>query len=78
MDCWRPNNKIVVMSESFGIMDGGYFVPRGEILKWINQVLKLDLTHIEQLASGAVYCQLLDAMCPGLVPMHKLNWKART
>jgi hypothetical protein len=66
------------MSESIGIMDEGYFVPRGEILKWINQILKLDLTMIEQLGSGAVYCQLLDAVCPGIVPLHKINWRART
>ena len=66
------------MSESFGIMDGGYFVPRTEILRWINQMLELKLTLIEQLSTGAVYCQLLDAVCPGIVPLHKLNWKART
>jgi RP/EB family microtubule-associated protein len=66
------------MTESIGRMDEGYFVPRGEILRWINQVLKLDLSMIEQLGTGAVYCQLLDAVCPGLVPLHKINWKART
>jgi RP/EB family microtubule-associated protein len=66
------------MSESFGIMDEGYFVSRTEILKWINQVLTLDLTVIEQFATGVVYCQLLDAVCPGIVPLHKLSWKAKT
>jgi hypothetical protein len=34
------------MTESFGIMDEGYFVPRTDILKWINQVLALNLTVI--------------------------------
>lgn len=66
------------MTESFGIMDGGYFVPRTELLRWLNEVLQLKLTLIEQLASGTVYCQLLDAVAPGLVPLHKLNWRART
>jgi RP/EB family microtubule-associated protein len=66
------------MCESFGIMDEGYFVSRTDIMKWINQILSLNLTAIEQLASGAVYCQLLDAVCPGIVPLHKLNWKAKT
>lgn len=28
-------------NESFGMMDPGYFVPRGEILNWINDLLKV-------------------------------------
>ena len=27
------------MTESFGIMDDCYFVPRNEILKWVNNIL---------------------------------------
>lgn len=65
------------MSESFGIMDEGYFVSRKEILRWINHTLGLELTVIEQLGSGAVYCQLLDAFLPGMAPVHKINWRAR-
>ena len=29
-------------NESFGMMDPGYFVPRGEILTWINELLKVN------------------------------------
>jgi len=28
-------------NESFGMMDEGYFVPRTEILNWINALLKV-------------------------------------
>ena len=65
------------MSESFGIMDEGYFVSRKDILRWVNQTLCLELTAIEQLGSGAVYCQLMDAFLPGMAPLHRLNWRAR-
>ena len=65
------------MVEAIGIMEGAFFVPRTEILSWINDLLKLNLTKIEETASGAVACQIMDAMYPGLVPMQKVNWKAK-
>lgn len=65
------------MTEALGIMDEGYFVSRKDILRWVNHTLGIDLTQIEQLGSGSVYCQLLDAFCPGTAPIHKINWKAR-
>jgi RP/EB family microtubule-associated protein len=35
------------------------------------------VTRIEQLGSGAVYCNLIDAMFPGRVAMQRVNWHAR-
>jgi hypothetical protein len=29
------------MSEVIGIMEGAFFVPKGEILQWINQTLNV-------------------------------------
>ena len=29
------------------------------------------------MGSGAAYCQLLDMIYPGKVPLSKVNWKAK-
>lgn len=33
------------MNESFGMMDSGYFIGRNEILKWVNDTLKVPIQH---------------------------------
>lgn len=50
---------------------------RFSILSWINDTLLLPLSRIEELGSGNVYCQLLDAGFPERVPLHKVKWDAR-
>ncbi|KAL4577461.1 hypothetical protein LXL04_013570 [Taraxacum kok-saghyz] len=66
------------MATNIGMMDAAYFVGRSEILAWINSTLKLSLSKVEEACSGAVQCQLMDAAHPGMVPMHKVNFDAKT
>lgn len=66
------------MASNIGMMDSAYFVGRNEILTWINNRLQLNLTRIEEAASGAVQCQMIDMTYPGIVPMHKVNFDAKT
>eukprot|EP00408_Alexandrium_pacificum_P056688 CAMPEP_0171172798 /NCGR_PEP_ID=MMETSP0790-20130122/9900_1 /TAXON_ID=2925 /ORGANISM="Alexandrium catenella, Strain OF101" /LENGTH=306 /DNA_ID=CAMNT_0011637657 /DNA_START=25 /DNA_END=945 /DNA_ORIENTATION=- len=63
-------------ASTVGMMEGAFFVSRTDLLQWVNGLLQTSLTKVEQAASGAVYCQILDA-CHPLV-MRKVNWMAKS
>jgi RP/EB family microtubule-associated protein len=65
------------MESAIGIMEGAFFVSKGEIITWINNLLQVKLHKVEQFASGCVYCQLIDILYPGKISMQKVNWKAK-
>ncbi|KAK9917549.1 hypothetical protein WJX75_005668 [Coccomyxa subellipsoidea] len=58
--------------------DGTYFVSKKDLLEWINSTLDLNITKIEQTSSGAVACQLVDALHPGTINMSKVDYNAKT
>ncbi len=49
------------------------FVGRKGLLNWLNDFLQLDYTKVEQVASGAAHCQLMDAIHPGKGPWFCFN-----
>ena len=61
-----------------GIMDGAYFVGRKELLEFFNELLDINLSKIEQTASGAVACQVTELIFPNSIPMSRVNWEARS
>jgi microtubule-associated protein, RP/EB family len=63
---------------STGMMDAAYFTGRKELLDFFNDLLDLNLTKIEQTATGAIACQMADLIFPGSIPMSKVNWAARS
>ena len=95
--------------ESIGMMEGAFFVSKGVILDWMNELLdvstkiqdrvalrlatfttqphiqiithqfllQLQLTKIEQCATGSVYCQIMDAIYPGSFNLSKVKWGAK-
>ncbi|KAJ8353173.1 hypothetical protein SKAU_G00207400 [Synaphobranchus kaupii] len=47
------------------------------MLAWVNDSLQLTYTKVEQLCSGAAYCQFMDMLFPGCVLLKKVKFQAR-
>jgi len=52
--------------------EGHVYASKTELLEWVNGLLELQLSKLEQFASGAVFCQMLDAYFSSAIPMHKV------
>ncbi|NXL68814.1 MARE3 protein, partial [Chordeiles acutipennis] len=50
---------------------------RHDMLAWVNDSLQLSYTKIEQLCSGAAYCQFMDMLFPGCVHLRKVKFQAK-
>ncbi|KAG0416436.1 hypothetical protein HPB47_006397 [Ixodes persulcatus] len=45
------------------------------MINWVNNSLGEHCTKIEQLCSGAAYCQFMDMLFPGCVSLRKVKFK---
>ncbi|XP_060758789.1 microtubule-associated protein RP/EB family member 3b [Neoarius graeffei] len=50
---------------------------RHDMLAWVNDSLQLSYTKIEQLCSGAAYCQFMDMLFPGCILLKKVKFQAK-
>lgn len=64
------------MSKAMGMMSGVYFVGRAELLEWVNDLLKINYTKVEDMSNGAAFCQIIDAIHPGTVHMKNVKYDA--
>jgi len=65
------------MADKFGMMSEAYFKGKRELLAWASDFLSTDIAKVEHFATGAHYCQLVDALFGG-IKMSKVNFSART
>ncbi|KAK0551463.1 microtubule integrity protein mal3 [Tilletia horrida] len=49
---------------------------RTELIQWLNELLGLHYTKVEQCGSGAAYCQIIDSIF-GNVPLSKVRFDAK-
>jgi RP/EB family microtubule-associated protein len=59
-----------------GMMSGCYFVGRGELLEWLNDLLSINYSRIEDASNGAAFCQVIDVIHPGTLNLKKVNYNA--
>ncbi|XP_014616250.1 PREDICTED: microtubule-associated protein RP/EB family member 1 isoform X2 [Polistes canadensis] len=48
---------------------------RHDMLAWVNDCLQSSFTKIEELCTGAVYCQFMDMLFPGSVPLKRVKFR---
>ncbi|KAI8843685.1 microtubule binding protein, partial [Chytridium lagenaria] len=48
-----------------------------ELLTWLNDLLQIKYTKIEQCGSGAAYCQILDSVYAGDVPLTRVKFESK-
>jgi RP/EB family microtubule-associated protein len=50
---------------------------RHTLLAWVNDCLQSKLTKIEEMSTGAAYCQLTDFLFPTRIQLKKVKWNGR-
>lgn len=50
---------------------------RHDMLAWVNDSLQLTYTKIEQLCTGAAYCQFMDMLFPGCILLKKVKFNSK-
>lgn len=48
---------------------------RHDMLSWVNDCLSAQFGKIEELCTGAAYCQFMDMLFPGSVPMKRVKFR---
>ncbi|KAF6217131.1 hypothetical protein GE061_001484 [Apolygus lucorum] len=48
---------------------------RHDLLQWVNDCLQSRFNKIEELCTGAAYCQFMDLLFPGSVPVKRIKFK---
>lgn len=64
-------------TDTFGTMDGTYFVSRGELIHWLNSTFHENISKIEELSTGAIYCKIFNECMPNKLQYSKVNWSAK-
>ncbi len=49
---------------------------RHDMLAWVNDCLGTTYTKIEEMSSGAPYCQFMDMLFPGSISLKRVKFKA--
>ncbi|XP_040210098.1 microtubule-associated protein RP/EB family member 2 isoform X3 [Rana temporaria] len=50
---------------------------RHDITAWVNDILSLNYVKVEQLCSGAAYCQFMDMLFAGCISLKKVKFQAK-
>ncbi|XP_069125853.1 microtubule-associated protein RP/EB family member 3-like isoform X2 [Argopecten irradians] len=50
---------------------------RHDMLSWVNDNLQTNYAKVEELCSGSVYCQFMDMLFPGHIPLKQVKFNTK-
>lgn len=50
---------------------------RQDMLAWVNGSLQSQIGKIEEMGTGAAYCQLMDILFPGTIPLKRVKYSSK-
>jgi len=50
---------------------------RHDMLAWVNGCLQSQIGKIEEMGTGAAYCQLMDILFPGTIPLKRVKYNSK-
>jgi len=50
---------------------------RHDMLAWVNGSLQSQIGKIEEMGTGAAYCQLMDILFPGTIPLKRVKYSSK-
>jgi len=50
---------------------------RHDMLTWVNDCLQTNFTKIEEMCTGAAYCNFMDMLFPAVVQLKKVKWNSK-
>jgi RP/EB family microtubule-associated protein len=62
---------------SIGLQHPAFAVSKVVLLQWIEDTFQIKYAKVEEVASGAFYCQVLDYLYPGQMRMNLVNWNSK-
>jgi len=59
------------------MLSGAYFLGRAALIEWVNNFLECHIEKVEECATGALYCNLWDALHPNTIQMSKVDFTVK-
>ncbi|XP_052086563.1 microtubule-associated protein RP/EB family member 2-like [Mytilus californianus] len=69
----QDRNKITAINVQLTNNHTSHNLSRNDIIHWINSILNTDYHRIEELCTGAAYCQAVDKLFPGKVQLRRVK-----
>merc|ERR1712032_1358054 len=75
--CSRNISGIVMAVNVFNTSVTNENLSRHEMLAWVNGCLQSQMAKVEELGSGAAYCQLMDMLFPGVIKLKRVKFNSK-